>query len=240
MFTHAAIWELPRSTSAMPVQALVTCQSPRCEVAEHCARYDRWDAINDADFRNEWTMENGEAITTPKRASHNLLCALSIREGQTSVRPIRYLRVRDDDGTWRYVSATRDWGLRERVSAEAPATEYDFYQLVKGKRLCFGTCAARDEYVYFSATEFRNPPDVDRRRFTHFAPGEGSAQGDWDYVASTTTSGSVTLYYGTRYETDLTCWVTLEFQTDESGTYSTSCDDEGNTTDSGSWIVTGR
>ena len=236
----AAIWELPRSTSAMPVQAILTCESPRCEVAEHCARYDRWDTITDADFRNEWTMENGQAVTTPRRASHNLLCAVSVREGRAYIRPIRYLRERDAAGAWRYVSITRDWGLREMVSAEAPETEYDFYQLVKGKRLCLGTCGRDDEYVYFTGDAIGS--SIVSRRFTHFAPGIGSAMGDWEYEHGGSASASLTFDYdGPSYGTiAYTCWMSLTFQSDESGTYTASCDDEDNTTDSGTWIVASR
>lgn len=240
----AKVYELPRSTSTMPVQALITCETTECEVAEHCARYDKWANIaSDVDFSKEWTFELGQAVMTPKRASANLMCAVSIRKGQTYIRALRYLRHRDETGNWVYDSMTRDWGFREMdlevTRVQAPATDYDFYQLVKGRRLCFDGCGESDEYIYFGATLIGS--EVWSGDFTHFVPSEGTLKGDWEYERSTETSGSLTLIYGGIFDTDFTCWLTLEFETNESGTYSATCDaEEALDDEDGEWIVTGR
>lgn len=235
----AKIYELPRSTSTTPVQALITCNAPLCEVAEHCARYDAWDYVTDADFSKEWTLDRNQAVKTPLRASGNLMCAISIREGSTNIRTLRYYRRKDESENWVYLSMTRDWGLREIMSAQAPATEYDFYQIVKGQRACLNGCD--EEYVYFDASFLYGSTELITSSFTHFAPGEGTLKGEWGYEKSTDTTGSLTLnYYGADGNFSYTCWVTLTFQTDESGTYDATCNDDDNTNEEGEWIVTGR
>ncbi len=244
----AKVYELPRSTAAMPVQALITCESAECEVAEHCARYDEWANISsDADFSKVWTLERNQAAMTPKRANGNLLCAMSVRKGKTYTRPLRYYRTKNEAGSWTYMAMTRDWGLREMslqsTVMAAPATDYDFYQLVKSKRLCFDGCGDSADYIYFKATVlFAGSLSAFGSTFTHFSPGEGTLKGEWEYEqASPEFKGSLTLnYYDADGNYGASCWFTLEFEDADSGTYEATCDDEDIPDADGPWIVTGR
>lgn len=222
--TARAEWhELPRSTAATPVQAHVVCRSTICEVAEHCARFDAWDTVADADFAREWSMVDGQMITTPKRASIAQRCILSVRQGEPYFMALRYYREKEGE-TWRTVSMSRDWSFRQIRRAVAPRSAHLFSDLVLSKRMCLDAGCA--EYYQFEPgwTIVHRRPTAPRTR-----------QGGYNYRLVSEAVGALTYAYD---DTDTDCWVDLEFQAETSGTYELSCEDD--TVASGSWHLRNR
>ena len=224
------VFDLPRSTNVMPVQALIECVSESCEVAEHCERYDEWEFVSDSDFSNEWRLERGETAITSRRASTSLLCSISVREGSVSITTLRYYREQDLDGNWHTVSMTLGQGPRPRLADTeperntlAPASEFEFYIHTRGRKFCNYECNNRNDYVRFDG--YIRGGAIEGT-FTQIRPGETSWTGTWTYVVTGENTGTLKLSYGASLfsTADLICWRELTFDTDRTGDQVVDCD----------------
>ena len=238
---HAETWQIPRATGSMPVRVLVECLSSSCDVAEHCATPDAWAGITGADFSRSWDLEYRQVITTPLRSNGRHVCAVALRDGAAALTGLRYHRERNSEGQWVTRSMTMDWYFREMEllapSDLAPNNAYRFYQVVKGRKLCSDPCGPNDDTVYFRVSEeYHNIEALGVREATVFTS-EGNSDASWAYEKGPANQATVELDF-TWSGVDETCWISLTFETETSGTSSTRCRvGEG---DSGTWQITDR
>ena len=255
--TLPAFVQLPRGTGSSPVNALVDCYfGAPCQVAEHCApapnlRPDGPELSID-DYDNQWEVDEGMVRWTPKRMNSREVCWVAARRGIVYVTAYRYFRHRVEGKSWAapytatvmggaMLEAGASRGAPEPEPAEyAPANAYWFYQLVKGKKLCFDGCGMNTDSIYFRAND-QTYAEIERLeahgvRFTLFAT-QGTFEGYWTYEQTDAMSATVELQFDYDQLPD-TCWLTLTFQTETSGASSNRCRvSEG---DTGTWEIRDR
>lgn len=242
---------LPRATGTSPVRALVECYfgyGIACEIAEHCelASDGNWrlsEGVPLEDYGWQRSLEEGHVVWTPLRANGRQLCRVAALHGILIVSTFRYFRHREGNAWAPAYSATSQFASlvaaappREEAPL-APSNAYRFYQLVKGRKMCFDGCGAGAEYIYFKVQdEHQSIERVSFPEFTLYRP-DGGLTGLWGYEVIDREAGSLTLDFDHTANYD-ECALTLGFDTETSGTVTMVCRDAGR--EDGTWEILDR
>ena len=116
----------------------------------------------------------------------------------------------------------------------APTSAYAFYQIVKGRKMCFDGCGAASDYIYFDAFEFSNETLAGVPNFTLYTEGE-SLTGFWQYESTGPNSADVTLNFDSGVDI---CTMALWFDTKTSGSLTMTCRTAG--VETGTWEILDR